>query len=148
MTGLIIHGQQVSRVCVGGKPAYVFSHGRKILLPGKNWFWQDRLNIYDRNGLHLAKAGDTLWRITGTATASSFTMGGFGTVPVGRYHFDTGCTDPRIEVRLYGNGVVEVSPGVYDIPASNPHPNQGIQITCKVGDTFDVLLEPTLIRVS
>ena len=148
MTGLIIHGQPVSRVCVDGKPAYVFSHGRKILLPGKNWFWQDKLNVYDRNGLHLKKVADTLWRITGTATASTFTMGGFGTVPAGRYRFDTGNTDPRIAVLLYGTGVVEVSPGVYDIPASNPRPNQGILVTCKVGDVFDTLLEPTMIRVS
>ena len=149
MTGLIIHGQQVSRVCVGGKPAYLFSHGRKILLPGPNLWWPTLPSAEHRNGLTVVKQqSDGRWHVTGTHEAKATNLGGWYQIPAGRYRLDPGTLDPRISLLLSGvTAVKPVGDGLWDVP-DDVRCILYVSCVSSVGDVFDTLLEPTMIRVS
>ena len=148
MTGLIIHGQQVSRVCVGGEPAYVFSHGRKVLLPGPNLWWPTNPQVSSRSGLTVKRQSDGRWHVTGTHEAKNTYLGGWYQIPAGRYRLDPGTLDPRISLTLSGiQSVKPVGDGLWDV-LDDVRCLLYMWCVSSVGDTFDVLLEPTMIRVS
>ena len=148
MTGLIIHGQQVSRVCVDGKPAYVFSHGRKILLPGPNLWWPKVPQVTIRAGLTVKQQSDGRWHVTGTHEAKDTNLGGWYQIPAGRYRLDPGTLDPRISLFLTGVPTVKpVGDGLWDVP-DDVRCLLYVRCASSVGDVFDVLTEPTMIRVS
>lgn len=147
MSRLIRDGRAVSRAFRRGRPAYVFARECKILLPGPNLWWPTAPSVTSRAGLQVTRLAGDRWRLTGVSTEDTVFLGGWYEIAAGTYRLDAGVSDPRIRIILSGVSTIA------ELPAGRWLVRQDTRIllylkASGMGESFDTLLQPTMVRTA